>query len=419
LWSRSGHLGGYSSPVSDGELVYQVDNGSNLGAFDAATGERLWIHELGTIQKSSPVLADGKLYVGSENGTFYILRPSRDGVEVLDSEDLTRDDGEGREEIIGSPAVARGRVYLASYERLYAIGPDEPRLSGEAIERPDAPTSDGPVAQVQVFPQELILAPGESQAFEARLFDADGAWVRTVQGQAAWSVEGIAATVTDDATLQVAADAPAAGGRVVASIDGVEGSARLRVVPELPWSWDFDAMESIPSHWVSALGKFRLEEQDGSGVLVKNNENPFLKRTKVYMGPNDLHDYTLQVDFKSAEERRRLGDAGLIGQRYSLILFGAKQQLMVVSWHAELERAASVQYRFDPDVWYRMKMRVENLPDGQVAVRGKLWPREEPEPEDWTIEQIDELGARHGSPGLYADAHALVSFDNLEVVNNR
>ena len=37
---------------------------------------------LGTLQKGSPVLADGKLYVGTENGKFYILRPTATGAEV-------------------------------------------------------------------------------------------------------------------------------------------------------------------------------------------------------------------------------------------------------------------------------------------------------------------------------------------------
>ena len=47
-------------------------------------GQQLWRKNLGTIQKSSPVLADGKLYVGTENGKFYILKPHADGVDVLD-----------------------------------------------------------------------------------------------------------------------------------------------------------------------------------------------------------------------------------------------------------------------------------------------------------------------------------------------
>ena len=44
-------------------------------AFDINTGRELWKQNLGTIQKASPVLADGKIYVGSENGKFFILKP--------------------------------------------------------------------------------------------------------------------------------------------------------------------------------------------------------------------------------------------------------------------------------------------------------------------------------------------------------
>ena len=71
----------------DDERLYTVDNSAIVGAFDLKTGAKLWEQSLGTLQKGSPVLADGKLYVGTENGKFYILRPSATGVEVLD-EDL-------------------------------------------------------------------------------------------------------------------------------------------------------------------------------------------------------------------------------------------------------------------------------------------------------------------------------------------
>ena len=53
----------------DGYRIYHIDNGANIAAFDVNTGKQLWLHNLGTIQKASPVLADGKLYVGTENGS--------------------------------------------------------------------------------------------------------------------------------------------------------------------------------------------------------------------------------------------------------------------------------------------------------------------------------------------------------------
>jgi len=66
--------GWFSSPVIDGDRLYQIDNSANIGAFDLDTGKQLWQKTLGTIQKASPVLADGKLYVGTESGKFYILK---------------------------------------------------------------------------------------------------------------------------------------------------------------------------------------------------------------------------------------------------------------------------------------------------------------------------------------------------------
>ena len=87
-WQTYGWQGGFSSPVLDGDRVYQLDNGANLAAFDVNTGKQLWLKNLGTIQKSSPVLADGKLYVGTENGKFFILKPSATGAEILDEDQL-------------------------------------------------------------------------------------------------------------------------------------------------------------------------------------------------------------------------------------------------------------------------------------------------------------------------------------------
>ncbi|MGH9719116.1 MAG: PQQ-binding-like beta-propeller repeat protein, partial [Bryobacteraceae bacterium] len=119
-WAFKGFQGGYSSPILDGDRVLQADNGANLFAFDVNTGKELWRQNLGTIQKSSPVLADGKIYVGTENGKFFILRARQDKCEILDQDLLGTP--EQPEPIIASPAVSRGRIYLASMDALYAIG---------------------------------------------------------------------------------------------------------------------------------------------------------------------------------------------------------------------------------------------------------------------------------------------------------
>src|SRR5436190_2560035 len=87
-WANKGDQFGFSSPVIDGTRVYQVENGSRLKAYDLESGHPLWTQTLGTIQKAPLVLADGKLYVGTESGRFFIVRPGADRAEVLSSVEL-------------------------------------------------------------------------------------------------------------------------------------------------------------------------------------------------------------------------------------------------------------------------------------------------------------------------------------------
>ena len=63
--------------------------------------------------------------------------------------------------------------------------------------------------------------------------------------------------------------------------------------------------------------------------------------------------------------------------------------------------------------------RVENLPNGQVRARGKVWPAGGAEPEAWTVERTDPIGNRQGSPGIFGSALAEIYFDNLKVYANK
>lgn len=413
-WSTLGLLAGFSSPVLDGDRYYQVDNSANLIALDASSGTELWRESLGTIQRASPVLADGKLYVGTANGGFYIIRPGADGAEILDHEDLG--DEADPEEIIGSVAVAHGRVYLATTERTFAIGPAGDRAGAPDPAPPRPAASSAAVTHATIYPQELVVAPGQQVQFEARLFDSLGNHVRT-QRAGAWSISEGAGTIDAQGLLTAAGVARPA--EVKVAVDGVEAAARLRVIPPLPWTYTAAQMSGVPPYWVGALGKFHVVDEDGRKVLLKTNDNPFLKRTKVFLGGSDLHDYTVSIDFKTAMDRRRLGDAGLLAQGYAFTAYGAHRQVSLQSWQPETTRSITLPYVIEPDVWYRMVLRTDNLDDGRIRVRGKIWPVADPEPAEWTIDHSDDLGERAGSPGFYADAHALVSFDNLHVQANQ
>ena len=414
-WGVQGFLAGFSSPVVDGGRVYQIDNSANLYAFEIASGKKLWTLNLGTIQRASPVLADGKLYVGTQNGRFYILRPGPDRCEILDADLLGTE--AAPQPIIASAAISRGRVYLVSSEALYCIG----KKSNQASLRsrmPEAPAGRGPVAHVQVVPTEVVLYPEESVRFRARLFDRQGRLIR--ERQAAWSLEQLHGKIQNDGCFLAASDPVAQAGQVKATVEGLSGIARVRVIPPLPWDENFQslAVGRPPRHWMSATGKFVVREVDGNKVLVKLSDNPFLRRARVYMGSSGWSSYTIQVDVRATEKRRQMGDAGVVAQRYSLVLFGNHQRLELQSWQPETARTVSAAFPWNGDVWYRLKLRVENLLNGKVRARGKAWPAQEAEPGSWSVERVDPIPNLQGSPGLYANAPFEVFFDNLKVRPN-
>ena len=113
-WLLRGVQAGYASPVSDGERLYLLDNGGVLIAIDLKTGKQLWSEGLGTIAKASPVYADGKLYIGTENtgdagGKVFIIRPTATKAEILD-QDWLGTPAEIRVDHCGADRRARPRL---------------------------------------------------------------------------------------------------------------------------------------------------------------------------------------------------------------------------------------------------------------------------------------------------------------------
>src|SRR5205823_9839456 len=179
-WAVKGDQFGFSSPVIDGSRVYQVENGSRLKAFDLETGRELWRQNLGTVQKAPLVLADGKLYVGTESGKFFIVRPRADRAEVLSevelplSKDSVQQQEGTPEPILAGAAVSRGRVFFVSSDAVYALGPRAAKaVSGFAADAA-ADAGQGEATFLQVSPTELMLKPGQTVKLHARLFDAKG-----------------------------------------------------------------------------------------------------------------------------------------------------------------------------------------------------------------------------------------------------
>ena len=429
-WITRGVQAGYASPVTDGERLYVVDNGGVLIAVDLKTGKALWQEALGTIAKASPVFADGKLYVGTENtgdagGKFFIIRPTADKAEILDQDWLGTP--QKSEAIIASPIVARGRVYVTSMDAMYAIGPKgtpKTAASSTPVAKPAA-VAAGPATVALVAPTEDVLKPGESVALSVRLFDASG---NPVAGgaDATWTTENLKGAVAGGKFIADAA-AGAQAGVVKATVGGVTGTARIRVVPDLPWTFDFEN-GAVPAHWINATGKYAVRDEGGSKVLVKLAENPFAfaKRTRPFFGQTDLSNYTIEADVRSKEVRRVMADVGIVAQRYELVLFGNHQRLELQPWQPETTRTVKKDFPWTKDTWYVMKLEVQTLDGSNVRARGKVWPKGQPEPAEWTLERVDPIGSVKGTAGLYADVPnsdpkggSEIFYDNIKVYRNK
>lgn len=414
-WKTPGFLGGYSSPVVDGDRVYQVDNGATLIAFDSVGGRQLWRYQLGTIAKASLVLADGKLFIGTESGKFFILRPHQDKVDVLEDHTMKLD-----EQILASTAVSDGRVFVASMENLYCLGRTHKPTPSKAAEKP--PKGEGAAVWVQVVPTELTLKPGDKVKFTARLYDEKGLYLRD-EPSPAWSLQGVKGSVSADGTLSVAGDNVGQAGKIVATIGALNGSARARVVPPLPWNVNLNevAIGALPPHWVSgAAGKYSVQEVDGKKILVKAPDETLFKRMRMFLGPQEWSNYTFQADLRLTEKRRQLGDVGIVAQRYALMMFGNNQALELQPWQPETKRTISVPFEWKGNTWYRLKLRVQNEPDGKsTRIQGKAWIATDPEPAGWMIDKLDTMPNVKGAAGLFADAQNGVLVDNIKITPNQ
>jgi outer membrane protein assembly factor BamB len=425
-WVDEGDQFGFSSPVIDGNRVYQVDNDSRLKAFDVETGRPLWRQTLGTVQKAPLVLADGKLYVGTESGKFFIVRPSADRADILSevqlplSQDSVQQAEGTPEPILAGSAISRGRIFFVSSDAVYAIGSKTAKaVTGYAVDAP-AEKGDGAPAVVQVSPTELVLKPGQTVKLHARLFDGKGRLLRE-ETAATWSLQGLKGTVSEG-TFTVAADPVEQAGIIKATVGGLSGEARARVIHPLPWTETFESYAdgAVPPGWVNAAaGKFGVTTLDGQKVLQKAPDNTIFKRVRAFIGPTDWSNYTFEADVRSNTKRRQMADIGITAQRYSLVLYGNSQELMLEPWTPEVARSVKLKFPWKPDTWYHLKLRVQNGADGAVRAQAKAWPAGEPEPAQWMIDRVDPIGNRQGAPGFIADAEFGAYWDNLKITANQ
>jgi len=427
-WKQQGDQFGFSSPVIDGTRVYQVENGSRLKAYDLETGKNLWTQTLGTVQKAPLVFADGKLYVGTESGKFFIVRPGPDKAQVLSEVELplSKDDNAGQsaglpEPVFAGAAISRGRIFFVSTGGVYAIGAKTAtKPTGLTVDAP-AVKGEGDATYIRVSPTELVLKPGQAIKLHADAFDKLGRLIGPAPG-VTWTLNGLKGAVAADGTFTPDPGTLEQAGTIKATAGSISGEGRARVVRPLPWTETFDsfAENTSPPGWIIVgTAKTAVGTVDGEKALYKAPDNTIFKRYRAFVGSVDEANYTIEADVRGTTRRRQMSDLGVTAQRYSLVMYGNAQALKIEAWEPETHRAAQVPFEWKADTWYHLKLRVENMPDGKVRARGKVWPTGQAEPAAWMVEKIDPIGNHKGAPGFFIDAEFGAYIDNIKVTKNQ
>ena len=104
------------SPIFYEGLLYTCGNNGILSAYDAKTGERIYRSRVGGGGSfvASPVAADGRLYLASEEGDIFVVRAGRTYEEMAKNE--------MKEVIVGTPAVSDGFIIIRTLGHVYGVG---------------------------------------------------------------------------------------------------------------------------------------------------------------------------------------------------------------------------------------------------------------------------------------------------------
>jgi outer membrane protein assembly factor BamB len=437
IWQVDGIKVKFASPILHEGKLYVCNESAQLFCLDAKSGKELWTQQYGSNTKGSPLWADGKIYVAEVDSRFHILKPKEDGCDDLCSV-FFRGRGVAPVKLSGSPAVVNGRIYFMTTAETVCIGKKGHKAPADAIPPKPAEAAvaaDAAPAHLQVVPADVSLTPGQSAAFKVLAYDAHGRSLGEVKAD--WSLAGplppvfpigmpappppktppaappalkgvLEPATGTGAKLTVGAAPPSQFGRVVAKSGGLTAYARVRVAPLLPYSIDFAKVREggIPGGWVNCQGKFAVAKlRDGTAVLKKRNDNasPLVAEAHAFIGMPELTDYTIEADVMGSKARSDMPDMGVDANRYTLVLVGNTQQLRLISWDALPRINQTIAFPWKPDVWYHLKLTVTVHGDKAVA-RGKVWPRGEAEPKEWTVTVEDPCPNREGSPGLYGQA---------------
>jgi outer membrane protein assembly factor BamB len=114
IWSYPLNRHVVSTPaITDDGLIFIADVGRTVHCLERASGKVCWTHATQGDFWASPLVADGKVYIGNRKGEFLIFRASREK-ELLSSYQF-------KAPISATACAANGVVYIGTMTHLYAV----------------------------------------------------------------------------------------------------------------------------------------------------------------------------------------------------------------------------------------------------------------------------------------------------------
>ena len=100
------------SPVCTDDYLFTTMTTGEVHCIEVATGKILWVEDMG-MQYSSPVLADGLVYMPNDEGVITVIKPGPK-FEYVAKNSIG-------EKMNASPAISNGKIYLRGYQHLFCI----------------------------------------------------------------------------------------------------------------------------------------------------------------------------------------------------------------------------------------------------------------------------------------------------------
>jgi outer membrane protein assembly factor BamB len=102
------------TPIIYGDLFYALADNGVLSAYVANTGELVYQQRLPSSFSASPIAADGKLYLASEDGDVFVVKAGRQ-YELLSRNTMGQP-------LMATPALSDGMLIVRAKDAIYALG---------------------------------------------------------------------------------------------------------------------------------------------------------------------------------------------------------------------------------------------------------------------------------------------------------